>query len=179
MFARRLSLLFILTLLFACDMKQKLQEEIKTDWKTFETDEYSVKYPPDWLVNTSGYKGTSFLIISKQTSIRDFYQENVSLIEEELSDSMDLVRYVDQSIAVIRDTVVQFEIIKDSLWGNDPIYYHQLIFQGQEGMYKITSEKYYISKSNKVYELTFSGKTLEQSRYLPIGEGIMNGFRVK
>ena len=168
-----------LLLLFACGTKNKSQEEIQKDWKTFETQDYSIKYPRLWMVNQSGYMGTSFLIISKQTSIRDFYQENVSLVEEVVSDTTDLEQYVQISIKELQDTVQYVEIIKDTLISHNENNFHQLIYESQEGMNKITTEKYFFLKKQKAYTLTFSAKSIELGRYQPIGEGILNSFKLK
>ena len=177
---KKLLFLIVLLLLVACGNQNKTQEEIQKDWKIFETDNYSIKYPHSWALDQSGYLGTSFLIISKQTSIRDLYQENVSLVEKQLSDSeIDLKLYLQQDVKALRDSIPYIEISMDSLNENSKQNFHQLIYETQEGINKIAIEKYYFLKGSIAYILTFSCKSREQKRYMPIGEGILNSFEFK
>ena len=176
---KNLILLFILSSLLACGIKKKSQEEIEKNWKTFETNEFSVKYPPSWIVNESGYMGTRFLIIAKQTSIRDYYQENVSLIKKEVHDSINLEQYVQLSLDSIKNVSNEFQLVESQFQTNNDKTYYKVIFNGQEGINNITYDKYYQLKNNMLYILTFSGKTIELTRYQPLGEGIMNSFTLK
>lgn len=177
---RTLLTFLVLVLLIACSTRNKSQEEIQKDWLTFETPDYSIKYPRLWIVNQSGYQGTSFLIISKQTSIRDFYQENVALIEEDLQDTtIDLSAYVKRSIEELSDSIPHLEITENTQVERNNEHFQKLIYTTSEGMNKVTIEKYYFLKKPKAYILTFSAKSIELSRYQPIGEGIMDSFTFK
>ena len=177
---RTLLTLLGLLLFIACGNQHKTQEEIVKDWKTFENNNYSIKYPPKWEFNQSGYMGTSFLIVSRQTSIRDFYQENVSLVEEDLSDGLiDLQTYVKSALANLEKNVEHFKIIKSELENKDGETYHKIIYVGIDTKNTVMVEQYYMIKNAKAYVLTFSCKVFEVKRYRPIGEAILNSFKLK
>ncbi|MDA3929648.1 MAG: PsbP-related protein [Prolixibacteraceae bacterium] len=179
---RQKNLLVIVALLFlfACSNANKSAEKIQKNWKTFETTEYSIKYPPAWALNQTGYQGTSFLLISKQTSIRDFYQENVSLVEEALSDTtINLQSYVQRSLEMLSDSNSTIKMVENVLQENDQENYHKLLYGQMEGVNKVIVEKHYFIRNNKAYILTFSCKGIERKRYMPIGEGILNSFKLK
>ncbi|MFA9388677.1 MAG: PsbP-related protein [Prolixibacteraceae bacterium] len=176
---RNIIVLLVLLVVASCGKSNKSQEDIQKDWELFENEAYAIKYPPAWKLSQSGYLGTSFLIVSKQTSIRDFYQENVSLNEVILEGDIDLKSYVQQDIDLFKKDVVKFVLEEELMTGIDGAKVYQLAYTGYEGINKITVKKQYQLKNNKIYILTFSGKTIEIKRYGPIGDGILNSFTLK
>ena len=177
---RNLLVLFGFLLLVACGNQHKSQEEIVKDWKTLETQDYSIRYPQSWALNQSGYMGTSFIVISKQTSIRDFYQENVSLVEEDLSDKViDLEAYVQNYLKDLENKVEHFKVVESEFQkvGNKTFY--KVIYVGVDAKSTVMVEQHYMIKNTKAYVLTFSCKAFDVKRYKPIGEAILNSFKLK
>lgn len=169
----------IVLILTACSSKEKSPEELMKKWETFETGTYSIQHPASWLVNQSGFMGTSFLIISKQTSIRDFYQENVRLVETRIDSTIQLDGFVAQSKLALEDTIIGLTFLKDTLIEFNALPCQWLVYEGKEGLNNVTTETYYFLHESTAFELTFSGKSLEMGRYRPIGEAMMNSFLLK
>lgn len=167
-------------LLFACGNQNKTSNEIEKTWKTLDEKEYLIKYPHTWAVNQTGYEGTSFLLISKQISIRDFYQENVRLVEHDLTDSsISLEGYVENAVDELKNSVDDMVLTENSIETKDGDKFHKIVYSARETKHKVTVVKHYRIVNDKVYILTFSGKTLELGRYLPIAENIMGSFKIK
>lgn len=166
--------------LVACGNQQKTQQDIVKDWSTYETNDYSIKYPRTWALNQSGFMGTSFLIISKQTSIRDFYQENAGLVEVNLNDGrVDLSSYVANALDSLKNAVEQFKVLENELVNYDKGTYQKVLYIGIEANTQVAFLQHYFIKDSKAYELKFSCKIRERERYLPIGEAILNSFQLK
>lgn len=179
-YIRYIPSLIILFFFIACGNLKKSDKELQKDWKFLDEEAYSIKYPPSWAVNQSGYEGTSFLLISKQISIRDFYQENVSLYEKDLSnDSIDLQSYVQQELKELQDSVIHFDLLESQQQVAGEDIFYKVIYTGIEIKHKVTVEKHYRIKNKKAYILSFSCKSLEIKRYKPVGEGILNSFKLK
>src|SRR5665647_1534763 len=66
--------------------KQTTSADSKSDgWNTFQTSEYSIKYPVTWDFNNSGQMGIAIQIFSTQTSPSDNFRENVNLVIQDLT----------------------------------------------------------------------------------------------
>lgn len=165
-------------LIISCN-KPKTAEEIQKDWKTLESSEYSIKYPHTWVVNQTGYMGTSFLLISKQTSIRDFYQENVRLVIDTLDfASTSLTQYVQNEMKRLEKELPKFKVVNAPFANNDTTVMN-LQYEANENKTHVFIESEYQLKNSCVYILTFSGKYREIKRYKLIGEGIIKSFEFK
>ena len=53
-------------------------------WKSLNTESYSIQYPENWELVTSGQMNTSFVIFSELSSETDPFRENVNLIIQDL-----------------------------------------------------------------------------------------------
>lgn len=180
MFYRRIVLALFMSLLFlSCSNKNKTHKEIVSDWSLLEEVNYSVKYPHTWSLNQTGFQGTSFLIIARQTSIRDFYQENLSMVEKAIADTMDLISYVKSNIAMLDKTVERFEILEQEMKELEGDRFYRLLYVGIESKYKILYEKHYRIKDKQAYVTTFACRTMEADRYRPIGRAMLKSFKLR
>ncbi len=163
----------------ACS-KSKTDAEIQKDWTMLDTEEYTIKYPHTWLLNNTGYMGTSFLLISKQTSIRDFYQENVKLVKDTLeSNSIGLEKYVQNEMSRLKKEFPNFKILQGPFETEIDTSKMTLSYTGSEENMHVFIESQYQLKDSIVYQLTFSSKYRELKRYKPTGEGILKSFSLK
>ena len=178
-FQKTISILAFSILLFACT-KNKTPEELWKDWKTFETENCDIKYPGNWDLNESGFEGTSFLIVSKQTSIRDFFQENIRLTIDSLTNEDDNRNdYVKRNIKQLESKLKNFKMLENVEISEEHQSYHKLIFEMSTDHGTISIENHYYSEQNKIYILSFLCKVRELNRYQPIGEAMMKSFTLK
>lgn len=165
----------------ACGNQNKSPEEMQKDWELLDQSEYSIKYPHTWAVNQTGYEGTTFLLISKQTSIRDFYQENVGLVIEDIPETISTVEeFAKNAVTELNASVADIVVSESSLQKNGAgKSFYRVVYTGREKSHKVTVEKHYYLANEKAYVLSFSGKTLELGRYQPVAQGILHSFRIK
>jgi len=75
-----------------------MMTDIQKDWKTINGIDYSIQYPASYELNRSGLMGMIFMILSKQTSHKDLFRENVNLHIDNLAGrNIDIDKYVEIS----------------------------------------------------------------------------------
>lgn len=187
-----------MTSFIACDQKPKKEppidnkESTKTDkpieskkpaeslegWKTLEENNYSISYPANWAVNKSGQMGSSFILISPPSSVKDKFRENVNLLIQDMAGvSFDLDKYVEISESQIETLVTDGIIIESKRMRGQTSDYHKIIYSGTQGIYQLKFEQYYWVIKETAYVLTFTGDEAEFENNLVTAEKILNSFK--
>lgn len=161
--------------------QQKKDVEIinNTDWKTLEIKPFSIQYPSNWKPDDSGTNGTTFFLFSPFENTDDTFSENVNLLLQNLPDKkMDLEGYVKLTNSQIKDNpyIQDIEIIENKTY--DKNNYHQMIFKGTQNGNKFTYYQRYWVMDHIAIILTFTAQQNTYSKYLPIGEKILNTFKI-
>ncbi|MFY7937087.1 MAG: hypothetical protein ACOVOQ_06915, partial [Flavobacterium sp.] len=68
-------ILFLIPLVFNLNAFGQIKE---SSWKTIDESSYSIQYPENWELNVSETMGTSFILLSQQTSAEDKFRENIN-----------------------------------------------------------------------------------------------------
>ena len=148
------------------------------DWNVLENSIYSIKFPKDWQLDTSGRNKTEFIILSKREE-NDPFRENVNLIVQDLSNYiMNLESYVNLSKETIKKTPFS-KVISSKEITNNNILYHEIIWKGYVSKKLLKFKQLYFINNNKAYSLTFTTQEKEFENYLPVGNKILNSFTIK
>ncbi|MFD0964690.1 hypothetical protein ACFQ1O_11805 [Pseudofulvibacter geojedonensis] len=179
----KLSGIFILIMsLTACyqNKSNDSQTSVLDGWKSIVDNNYSINYPSNWELDESGQMGTRFILFSPLSSDQDQFRENINLLIQDLSGhNLDLEKYVEISIDQINRMITDGNILKNKRKLNKELNYHQLIYTGKQGEYKLKFEQYLWVIKNKAYVLTLTCEDEQFSNYQKIGEEIMNSFKLK
>ncbi len=163
--------------LIACSQKEKKVEiqnapEISEDWRYFENESFSIRYPRDW-DKQKGPEGTLFCILSAPSSPADRFRDNVNLVIEELAKEITLDRYAALSLKNIGAKYKVTDEKKYSINGQE-YYYSKL--KDKEGF--LLEQSYFI-KGKRAYILTFAYEPQEKESVKTDGDKIMKSFRLK
>jgi hypothetical protein len=147
------------------------------NWKQLEQNGYSIEYPNDWDLDTSGQMGSSFIIFSKQSSTQDQFRENINLIIQNLTGyTINLDQYTEISLGQIKTMITNGNILESKrLKANGPEF-QKVVYTGDQGIYKLKFEQYYWIKNNEAYVLTFTTEVDQFDSYKETGEKILNSF---
>jgi len=149
------------------------------DWKTIETEIYSIQYPNEWVLDESGRMGTSFILFSPQTSENDRFKENVNLLVQDLSGyNLSLEKYVEISESQIETMITDAVIIESTLVNSQPWDYQKAIYTGKQGVFNLKFEQYYWVVADMAYVLTLTCEETQYNNYKIIGEEILNSFQL-
>lgn len=135
----------------------------ETSWKTINDNTYSIQYPDNWELNISETMGTSFILLSQQTSSEDKFRENINLSIQNLEGyNLNLDAYVAISEEQILKMVTNGIIIESKRLNTNNTEFQKIIFTGKQGLFQLKFVQYYFVKDEKAYVLTF---TCEEIQY--------------
>lgn len=149
------------------------------DWNSHENKNYSIEYPKDWELDESGQMGTSFILFSSLSSQRDLFKENVNLLVQDLTGyNLDLEKFVEVSEDQIEKMLSNGKIIESERVPMETLSYHKVIYSGKQGEFDLKFEQYYWVVEDRAYVLTFTCEEDQFDTYKPIGEKILNTFKL-
>ncbi len=149
------------------------------DNKIFSKDNYSISYPNNWEINSTGQMGTSFLILSPVESEQDQFRENVNLLIQDMSAyNIDLNEFVSISEGQIKTMITNGSLVSSERIKTGKNDYHKVIYTGDQGIYKLKFEQYYWVINKKAYILTLTCETNQFEAYQNVGEAILNSFKL-
>lgn len=150
------------------------------DWKTLENDDYTIDYPDNWQTDESGQMGTSFILLSPQTSDSDDFKENVNLLRQDLSAyDLNLEEFVTLSKGQIESMIEESEILESEIFTNVTPNYFRTTYTGKQYNRTLHFTQYYWVTDNSAYVLTFTSELDVYDDYKKTGEQIMKSFKLK
>ena len=157
------------------------------NWKTLTQDNFSVGYPTNWELNTSGEDGTSLILFSPLTSKGETFRANINLVIQDLenmdidSKSINLKEYTERSLIQIKNNNIKSggKFISSDLVNIDGISHQKVLYTGvsEEGL-KLKFEQYYWVQNNKAYVLTFTCQDYKFTDYQATAEKILDSFKM-
>lgn len=154
--------------------------ETKSNWKSINESNYTIQHPDNWDVDRSGQMGTSFIILSRQTSLQDQFRENVNLLIQDLTGmNLDLNSYTQISEEQIETMIANGKLLESQRLNAHGKTFHKVIYTGEQGPYQLKFEQFYWVQNEKAYVLTFTAEVDQFDAYRETGEGIMNSFLLK
>lgn len=152
----------------------------ETSWKTINDNTYSIQYPDNWELNISETMGTSFILLSQQTSSEDKFRENINLSIQNLEGyNLNLDAYVAISEEQISKMVTNGIIIESKRLNTNNTEFQKIIFTGKQGLFQLKFVQYYFVKDEKAYVLTFTCEEIQYEKYNIIVEQILESFLLK
>ncbi len=150
------------------------------EWNILDESGYSIQYPTNWELNKSGQMGTSFYLFSRQTSEKDQFRENISLIIQDLTGmNIDLGKYVEISEGQIKTMITSGVIVESKRQKSGDYDFQKILFTGKQGIFDLKFEQYYFVDKQKAYVLTLTCEINEFDQYKETGEKILNSFKLK
>ena len=150
------------------------------DWLTLQDENYTIQYPGNWELDTSGSMGLSFVIRSPLNSGNDRIQDNVSLVVQELTaDTIGLDQFLNSIENDIRTISPKPEIISSKRSAAQPADFHELIFSSDYELVSLKSVQRYWVFEGSSYVLTLTCEKGEYHLHKDIGTKILNSFTLK
>lgn len=177
---------FLLVAFSVCAQSNRNTEQVpfiavdSIGWKMFSTVDYSIKYPQDWELNTSGVLGAAFFLMSPAEDEQDRFKENVNLIVQDLNGvEIDLDKYVQISEDQVRTAIANSSLLESKRDGKGNDEFHRLVFLGDQGNFHLRFEQYYWIYNKKAYVLTLTCEQKEIAPLNEIGQNILKSFVLK
>ncbi|HBS87846.1 MAG: hypothetical protein A2W91_10975 [Bacteroidetes bacterium GWF2_38_335] len=143
-------------------------------WLIFETDDYSIEYPGNWEIDTTGKDGTSFVLFENRG---DKNPENILLMFDDLK-GKSFDEYIAVSIKEI-EKVENRELIANEKLSLNGMQGHNLTFTSIEEKNSLKVVQYIFLKGDSACGLQLMCELDKFDSYIIVGEKIMSTFRLK
>ena len=145
-------------------------------WQIFQMPAYSFQYPDTFDLDTTGYSGTSFMLFSKKTSEQDSFRENITLLIQDVGDTISLDRYVEIARAQVGTTITGGKVLESKRLMQDGMPYHRLVFSGKQGQFNLKWKQYYWIRKKKAWVITLTCHESQYGRFAGIADQLVNTF---
>jgi hypothetical protein len=147
--------------------------------EVYENDEFSIEYPTDWELNTTGVAGSIFVVSSPLSSNDDKFRENVNILTQNLKGmNIDLDKYVILSKKQIYNLPKAKLIVSKRVKKGEDEYHTFIVDAFMNGMDLKVLQHYFI-KDEIAYVLTYTQVENDKDGYFKVGEKIINSFKKK
>lgn len=148
-------------------------------WTPYYHQDYTIVYPSDWELDTSGQSNTALFLFSPLADEKDAFRENVNLIIQDLSQNpltMDqYIKLTENQIASMGSMYLQKNDRKKA--GNK--HFHHLVYSGDHSGFDLVFEQYIWVVNKEAFVLTFTCEEKTRDRYKDIGQKVLNSFRLR
>ncbi|HAA10975.1 MAG TPA: hypothetical protein DCE41_04440 [Cytophagales bacterium] len=144
---------------------------------TYQTDDYTIEYPANWALDTTGTMRSAFIVLNPISNWSDDFRENVNLLIQDLSgQGVTLDSFVEITESQVQRMVPEGKLIaSDRIEGELP--YHQMTYSGILSGQYLAIRQYFWVIEEQAYVLTFTCKLADQEKYAELGERILSSFR--
>lgn len=148
-------------------------------WETYNTDEYSIRYPSDWELDLSGSLGPEVFLYSPPDETTPEFKENVNLLIQELPDSTDLAAYIaatEQDVVKAGGELITSKSMRDSAGEYGVMAYTYTVkLNGKEMNFR----QHVRISDHKAYLLTFTNLQKAPDVFEETAARILGSFRLK
>lgn len=173
--------LLVATTTIVLGQTQTLEEtQTPASWVTHETDQYSITYPSNWTIDSSGLMGTKFFLFSVASDSEDNFKENVNLITQDLTGyDVAMDELVKSSEDMIGRLITDANIVLSQRKTHQGQEYHQMVYTGKQGIMDLKFAQCYWLINHTVYVLTFTCERGQYDNFQALADQILTSFTVK
>ncbi|WP_298515326.1 PsbP-related protein [uncultured Kordia sp.] len=166
-----------LLILFVCTSFSIYAQD---SWKSITRDAYSIQYPSDWKIDTSGSIGADLIIYSQLSSADDIFTENINVLIQDLTGyNMDLDSYTEISEEQIKTVIQNGKIIESKRVTSGSNPYHRVVYLGEQNGYKLKFAQHYYVIDNKAFVLTLTCEEDQYDNYISTANTVFKSFQLK
>ncbi|WP_256758688.1 DcrB-related protein [Cohnella sp. WQ 127256] len=153
--------------------------EVPAGYKLFEDRTYgtSFQYPEDWTVQEN-VDGALALFLSPKESESDKFQENVSVIVEDLGgEKVTLDQYAEVSKQQLGAVITDFNIVteeKGTLEDGEESY--NLLYSGKQGDHKLTWQQVYMIVEGNAFVITYTAEPASFDKFVEAAGSIVESW---
>lgn len=142
-------------------------------------DNYKLKYPNSWKLDTTKEIGPELFIFSPLENQADLFSENVNVIVQDLSgQNIDLAKYKQITDQQVMNLAPDGKIFKSLILKKDKQDLYKITYAMTQNKLRLKITSICFIKNNKAYLITFSSEFDKYDTCKKVGEQILNSFAV-
>lgn len=169
-------------MLCACNQKTKVEEtnpekEVNNNWLSLFRHNYTINFPKEWTLDTTGVNNTEFIIVSQRIDSLDQFSENINLVAQGI-ENISLADYVQASEKEIAKFMTDTRITESRDFFKGNLKYHKTVFKATNQGVPFIFEQYYVVANQTAYVLTYSAEASSYENMQPIANEVMSSFEL-
>jgi hypothetical protein len=174
---KKITLLLFLTIMIIKLPAQNMNQE---NWRSFEDVAYTIHYPENWDLNTSGQNNTSFILVAQSTDDNGVFKENINLLINPLpNEKINLDYFAKASEMQVAKAFEKSSLIKSVRVRTENGEYQNMVYTGERNGIQLKFMQRYWVIDAKAYILTFSSNERKFDDYIKEVEAIFDSFTFK
>jgi serine/threonine-protein kinase len=151
----------------------------QTENTKFAKENYSIRYPKSWNLDTSKLMGTECFIFSPIENDSDKFKENISVVIQNLAgQNINLERYKNITEEQISTIATDGKVYESTMLKSDTDKYYKITYGMTQGKFKLKITSICYINNSKAYLITFTSELDKYYQYKEIAEEILNSFVV-
>ncbi len=131
------------------------KEEV--DILSFVGPNYTLNYPSDWELDTSGQNSTTMVLFSPEQPAQDDFLQNISLIIQDLAGlDIDMDQYVAITLEQIETVMEGATVVDNTRKSGVKPEFHTMAFTGKQSNLNMYYKQYYYLLNETAYVLSFA-----------------------
>lgn len=148
-----------------------------TTTSAFSKDNYKIRYPISWRLDTSRLMGTEFFLFAPRENQADKFSENVSVIIQDLAgQSVTLEKYKTITDKQLSDFATDPAVFESEIKKTDNKEYFRITYAMTQGQSRLKITSLCFIKNEKAYLVTFTTEIDKYETYKNAGEEILSSF---
>nr|WP_294862264.1 hypothetical protein [uncultured Fluviicola sp.] len=149
-------------------------------WVEFRKNDYQIKYPDTWTLDSTGKTPADIIISSPLDSPEDQFKENLNFMVQDLSGlNFDLDNFTALSLQQVQNYLQDSELIESERMKKSELECQHLIYTAKRGKITLRFEQYFWIINEKAYILSFTGESDQFELYKDTSEFILESFVIK
>lgn len=146
----------------------------------YQTSEYTIQYPNDWSIDTTGNAGTSFMIMSKLQDEEDQYEDALTLTVLPYASSGDALKtFSDQHLNDLKIFYQDIIIPTDEFISHGGSPCRHYLVKGKFSNVGVILEEYVWATHDKIYLLTYNSQTEGYDKLSGVAAKMFQSFQFK
>lgn len=147
--------------------------------ETYESDQFIIKYPSTWTLNTSGMRGTKLVLSSPVSSNNGAFYANVNVLTQNLAGmNLDLDKYVTLSKSQF-SSLPKAKINSSKRIKQNGIEYHELTVDAHLNNLDLSFLQHYYIVDDLAYVITYTQTQSDNEENFNEGKEILKSFKIK
>ena len=153
---------------------------LKVNWKTIKTKNYSLQYPPNWILNQGDPGGAAVILYARMPKKANDFVENVNLMIQDLSDrNLNLDSYTVLSERQVHTLVENSKLIKSERVDSLKHEFHQITYTGDFDKHQLKWHMRFWVVKDEAYVLTYTSTKENFGLYAERAVEIMETFKLR
>lgn len=161
---------------------KEVASEVPAGWTNLAHKDFSVSYPKDWELDTSGMMQTSAILKAPLDEKHPNFNTNINIIEQDLGTlgaAIKLKDFTDLSLKQLESAMENYKLLSSETKGSGANEHQEVTFNCKQQGFDLTLCQYYYIKSGKATIVTFTATQDSYDGIKEKGIQIMNTFRSK